>query len=259
LAVGSGRPEEHDALLRPTREDLVGVEVVPHVTVERVQVAQLELARADLEALKTYVQNVVDSSNPADGDSIIGSAGMALRTVTLHDKPDLAVKQGSVSGTVTLTAKADLAKHAVAFNTHVVLGQSATYQISHTKGGVLDGRVGFEGSTNWSASGKGTFVVKGRPGGPRYRAQNNTLAVFTDPDTIARFTAELVAEHLAARAGTPAHEETWLGRPSRLEASLAGEKPQKPRQYSSAPQKIRTSDLRLRRPDEYPKSIEKTA
>ena len=92
----------------------------------------------------------------------------------------------------------DVAKDPVAFNTHVVLGQSATHQISQTKGGVLDGRVGFEGSTNWSASGEGTFVVKGRPGGPGYKAQNNTLAVFTDPDTIARFTAELVAEHMAA-------------------------------------------------------------
>ena len=94
---------------------------------------------------------------------------------------------------------ADLARDPVAFNTHVAIGQSATHQISHTKGGVLDGRVGFEGSTNWSASGEGTFVLKGRPGGPGYKAQNNTLAVFTDPDTIARFTAELVAEHLAAR------------------------------------------------------------
>lgn len=101
----------------------------------------------------------------------------------------------------------DVATDPVAFNTHVVIGQSATHQITHTKGGVLDGRVGFEGSTNWSASGEGTFVMKGQPGGPGYKAQNNTLAVFTDPDTIARFTAELVAEHLAARGagvGTPA-------------------------------------------------------
>jgi hypothetical protein len=98
----------------------------------------------------------------------------------------------------------DVAKDPVAFNTHVVLGHSATHQIAHTKGGVLDGRVGFEGSTNWSVAGEGTFVVNGRPGGPRYKAQNNTLAVFTDPDTIARFTAELVAEHLAARgSGLP--------------------------------------------------------
>jgi phosphatidylserine/phosphatidylglycerophosphate/cardiolipin synthase-like enzyme len=93
----------------------------------------------------------------------------------------------------------DVAKDPVAFNSHFVIGQSATHQITHTKGGVLDGRVGFEGSTNWSAAGEGTFVVKGRPGGPGYKAQNNTLAVFTDADTIARFTAELVAEHLAAR------------------------------------------------------------
>jgi hypothetical protein len=108
---------------------------------------------------------------------------------------------------------ADLHRDPVAFNTHVAIGQSATHQISHTKGGVLDGRVGFEGSTNWSASGEGTFVVKGHPGGPGYRAQNNTLAVFTDPDTIARFTAERVAEHLAARgAGPRATAPTSRGR-----------------------------------------------
>jgi hypothetical protein len=64
---------------------------------------------------------------------------------------------------------------------------------------VLDGIVGFEGSTNWSASGEGTFVTgQTAPGGPGYVAQNNTLTVFTDADTNARFTAELIAEHLVA-------------------------------------------------------------
>lgn len=53
-----------------------------------------------------------------------------------------------------------------------------------------------EGSTNWSASGEGTFVLGTQAGGPGYKAQNNTLAVFTDPDTLSRFTAELIAEHL---------------------------------------------------------------
>jgi hypothetical protein len=95
----------------------------------------------------------------------------------------------------------DMAKDPQAFNTHVVIGQSATHQISHTKGGVIDGIVGFEGSTNWSASGEGTFVIGGKAGGAGYKAQNNTLAVFTDPDTIGRFTAELIAEHLAATGG----------------------------------------------------------
>jgi hypothetical protein len=92
----------------------------------------------------------------------------------------------------------DVAEDSSAFNTHFAIGQSATSQISHTKGGVLDGKVGFEGSTNWSASGEGTFVVQGHAGGAGYKAQNNTLAVFTDPDAVARFTAELIAEHLVA-------------------------------------------------------------
>jgi phosphatidylserine/phosphatidylglycerophosphate/cardiolipin synthase-like enzyme len=47
-------------------------------------------------------------------------------------------------------------------NTHVVTkphvqefvpGQSATHQISHTKGFVADGKVAGEGSANWSDSG----------------------------------------------------------------------------------------------------------
>ncbi|SDH08651.1 PLD-like domain-containing protein [Paraburkholderia phenazinium] len=97
--------------------------------------------------------------------------------------------------------ESDAAKDPVGFSTHFVLGQSATHQISHTKGFVADGKVGAEGSTNWSASGEGTFVVKGAAGGVGYRAQNNTQSVFTDPDAVARFQAELLAEHMAAQHG----------------------------------------------------------
>ena len=86
-----------------------------------------------------------------------------------------------------------------AFNTHITIGQSPTHQISHTKGFVADGKVGGEGSTNWSLSGEGTFVAgRTRPGGPGYKAQNNTQTVFTDPDAVNRFQTELIAEHLAA-------------------------------------------------------------
>ncbi|MFZ0819739.1 MAG: phospholipase D-like domain-containing protein [Candidatus Acidiferrales bacterium] len=81
-----------------------------------------------------------------------------------------------------------------------VIGQSATHQISHTKGFVADGKVAAEGSTNWSASGEGTFVVAGQAGGPGYKAQNNTQSIITDADTISRFTAELIREHIAAAA-----------------------------------------------------------
>ena len=94
---------------------------------------------------------------------------------------------------------ADKANNLAAFNTHFVVGSSATNQISHTKGFVADGKVGGEGSTNWSGSGEGTFVVVGQAGGTGYKAQNNTQSVFTDSDTMSRFTAELVAEHLAAQ------------------------------------------------------------
>jgi hypothetical protein len=85
------------------------------------------------------------------------------------------------------------------FNTHFVIGQSGTHQISHTKGFVADGRVGAEGSVNWSASGEGTFVTKGQAGGTGYRAQNNTQTVFTDPDSVIRFQTELIAEHMIAQ------------------------------------------------------------
>lgn len=87
------------------------------------------------------------------------------------------------------------------FNTHFTIGESATHQISHTKGGVIDGKIAWEGSTNLSQSGEGIFVVagNGQAGGVGYKAQNNTLTVCVDPNTCAMFTAELISEHLAAQ------------------------------------------------------------
>lgn len=95
----------------------------------------------------------------------------------------------------------DAAQDPDGFRTHFVVGQSATHQISHTKGFVADGLVGAEGSTNWSTSGEGTFVVKGQPGGVGFKAQNNTQSFFTCPDAVSRFQAELIAEHVAAQRG----------------------------------------------------------
>jgi hypothetical protein len=95
---------------------------------------------------------------------------------------------------------ADEKYNLAAYNTHFVIGQSATHQISHTKGFVDDGKVAAEGSTNWSCSGEGTFIVSGQPGGPGYQAQNNTQSVITDPDTIIRFQTELIAEHMIAQS-----------------------------------------------------------
>lgn len=74
------------------------------------------------------------------------------------------------------------------------VGESATHQISHTKGGVLDSVLAWEGSTNWSNSGEGT----GKPGDPGYKAQNNTCTFHIHPVQVARFAEELNAEHIVA-------------------------------------------------------------
>ncbi|CAJ4033343.1 Uncharacterised protein [Burkholderia pseudomallei] len=96
----------------------------------------------------------------------------------------------------------DLIQNAAALNTHFAIGESLTHQISHTKGFVADGRVAFEGSTNWSATGEGIFITRAgsKPvaGGVGYKAQNNTACVITDPDSITRFQTELIREHMAA-------------------------------------------------------------
>ena len=97
---------------------------------------------------------------------------------------------------------ADRKEDLALFNTHVAIGQSLTHQISHTKGFVADGRVAGEGSTNWSVSGEGEAqLVNGEFNvtGKGYKAQNNTQSIITDTDTISRFTAELIAEHMIAQ------------------------------------------------------------
>jgi hypothetical protein len=68
--------------------------------------AKLATVHADLETLRTYVQGIADAALPTNAEAIIESAGMTVRKVTLHNKAALAVKQGSVSGTVDLEAKA---------------------------------------------------------------------------------------------------------------------------------------------------------
>ena len=95
---------------------------------------------------------------------------------------------------------ADRAKDPRDFATSFCIMESATHQISHTKGAVLVGQgIGFEGSTNWSASGEGTYIslkadVKNPAG---FKAQNNTLLVSTNAVFLARFGAQLDAEHQA--------------------------------------------------------------
>lgn len=77
------------------------------------------------------------------------------------------------------------------------IGESATHQISHTKGGVIDGIVAWEGSTNWSNSGEGTIVAADGSDVGR-KAQNNTLLVYTAQAEMVEFATELDEEHVVA-------------------------------------------------------------
>jgi hypothetical protein len=93
---------------------------------------------------------------------------------------------------------ADEAKDPTDFSSSFCILESATGQISHTKGGVLVGQgIGFEGSTNWSASGEGTGIsLKADVENPTgFKAQNNTLLVSTSPVFISRFSHQLDIEH----------------------------------------------------------------
>lgn len=92
----------------------------------------------------------------------------------------------------------DVANDPTFYNSFAV-GQSATHQITHTKGGICVGQgIGFEGSMNWSGSGEGAGIVfEGKqPAG--FKAQNNTLLVSTNPVFLARFSARLDTEHITA-------------------------------------------------------------
>jgi hypothetical protein len=94
---------------------------------------------------------------------------------------------------------ADKASDPTFFNS-ILVGQSATHQISHTKGGVLVGQgVYFEGSTNWSVSGEGTGIdVKSTTQPTGWKAQNNTLLVSVNPTNLLRFKTQLAIEHKVA-------------------------------------------------------------
>jgi hypothetical protein len=77
--------------------------------------AKLAVVKDHLKSLQNYVQGVASAANPSSAASIIESAGMTVRKAPLRDKPELTVNQGSVSGTVTLMAKAAAPRAAYAW------------------------------------------------------------------------------------------------------------------------------------------------
>jgi hypothetical protein len=75
-----------------------------------VRIAKQAALESLLERLRVYVQGVADDM-PESAPSIIEGAGMFVRKKTLPSKPPFTVRQGRVSGSAVLAAKA-VAKNA---------------------------------------------------------------------------------------------------------------------------------------------------
>ena len=58
--------------------------------------------------------------------------------------------------------------------------------------------------TSSTPSGVGTLLIKGKPGGAGYKAQNNTQTICTDPDTVNRYRTR-------GRSGTVAPRRRAIG------------------------------------------------
>ena len=95
----------------------------------------------------------------------------------------------------------DAAKDPEKYAADFVIMRSDTGQIVHTKGAVLDGLVGYEGSTNWSASGEGQGIgLHGAANQTGFKAQENTLMVFTNRVQIAKLSARIRYTAIQGRA-----------------------------------------------------------
>jgi len=102
------------------------------------------------------------------------------------------------SQAATPTEKRILDAWSSAVRSSFAIKRSATGQIEHTKGGVLDGRVAYEGSTNWSSSGEGTGIgLHGAANAVGYKAQANTLTVYTNLSEIQKFATRMDEEHVS--------------------------------------------------------------
>jgi len=65
---------------------------------------KLATVRSEAEQLKAYVQVIADA-NPSEAESLIHSAGMAVKKVSLRNKADLAATPGPAPGTAHLVAR----------------------------------------------------------------------------------------------------------------------------------------------------------
>jgi len=90
---------------------------------------KLRVLMDDLHTVKTYVEGIANV-DAATAPATIRAAGLQVRKPTSHTKQDLAVKQGAVSGSVTLAAKA--AGHRASYDWQWSLDQKVWTDVPQT-------------------------------------------------------------------------------------------------------------------------------
>jgi len=155
-----------------------------------------EIGRDDVHGVLKHLHARVSTSEKLsmfgyDDDELDGMIEALIKSEHVFFQGTLDKSQSGSVHEKRILAAWDAAVRAV-----FAIGTTATGQIEHTKGGVLDGIVAFEGSTNWSASGEGTGIgLHGDPNAKGFKAQANTLTVFVNPVEIHRFETRLDEEH----------------------------------------------------------------
>jgi hypothetical protein len=138
-----------------------------------------------------YRENMYSYDDQALNDAIVS----LMENPSVHVQLSLDKSQ-SGNKTETGILQADQKLDPTAYQNDIVIGDSSTDQISHTKGGVLQSLgIFFEGSMNWSTAGEGIgLILNGKPV-LGLKAQNNTLLFSTNIVALTQFAAELDKEH----------------------------------------------------------------
>lgn len=138
-----------------------------------------------------YQENMYSYDDTALNDAVVSL--MEKPTVKVDLTLDLSQEANK---TETGILQADEKLDATAMQNDVAVGNSATDQISHTKGGVMKSLgIFFEGSMNWSTGGEGVGLVVNGKNVVGFKAQNNTLLFSSNAVALSEFSIELAKEH----------------------------------------------------------------
>ncbi len=123
--------------------------------------AALVTVRLDLLALRNFVQRIAEAS-PDTGPAIIENAGMSVKNATGPVKSGFVVKQGKVSGTARMIARAEGTRASYAWqyspDGETWLSRESTMQASQDVPGLVPGKVYFFRYRSLTKDGKGDWA-----------------------------------------------------------------------------------------------------